>query len=203
MQGFEYGDNLLYYYSMKKIFSIIIVIILFLASSLIFWAGLSPKTFSNFFAMYPEVSETINQIGSLNNQGFDLSDATSSEPVLAKNGKITIGGNSWNVEIARDDAERTSGLSNRKALRMQNGLLFVFDKMSAQSFWMKDMLMPIDMIFFDNNWQIVLIESNLQPNSFPQIYGNKVKSQYVLEVNANEAISYDLKVGDRAIFINK
>jgi len=65
------------------------------------------------------------------------------------------------------------------------------------------MLIPIDMIFFDNNWQIVLIESNLQPNSFPQIYGNGVKSQYVLEVNANEAVSHNLKVGDRAIFINK
>lgn len=188
---------------MKRIFSIVIVIILFITSSLIFWSGLAPKSFSKFFTTYPEISETVNQIGILNKQLLDISDATSSEAVLSKNGQITMGGNSWNVEIASTDEERVNGLSNRKTLHNKTGLLFVFDSMNKQSFWMKDMLIPIDMIFFDADWKIVLIESNLQSNSFPKTFGSDVKSQYVLEVNANESNIYNLKVGNQAIFINK
>ncbi len=188
---------------MKKVLEIIAIIVLLIASTLIFWAGLAPKSFSDFFAMYPEVMDTANQIGILKNLGGELSEATSSEAVLSNKGQIKINGNAWNVEIAADDTSRTNGLSNRKALYNRGGMLFVFDRMANQSFWMKDMLIPIDMIFFDNNWKIVLIESNLQPNSFPKIFGNKVKSQYILEVNAGEAVSYGLAVGDQAIFLNK
>jgi len=177
---------------MKRIFSIVIVIILFITSSLIFWSGLAPKSFSNFFAAYPEISKTI-----------DISLATTSESILSKNGQVIIGENSWNVEIANSDTDRVSGLSNRKALHNKTGLLFAFDRSGQQSFWMKDMLIPIDMIFFDADWKIVLIEQNLQPNSFPKIFGNNVKSQYVLEVNANESNIYNLEVGNQAIFINK
>jgi uncharacterized membrane protein (UPF0127 family) len=188
---------------MKKVLSIIAVIILFIASGLVFWAGLSPKTFSNFFVRYPEVAETVNQIGVLKNQAVDLSDITVSEKILGSKGQIIIKGNTWNVEIANNEANRVSGLSNRKTLYTKTGMLFAFDKMSKQSFWMKDMLIPIDMIFFDNNWKIVLIESNLQPNSFPKIFGGGVKSQYVLEVNALEAEISGLGVGDQAVFLNK
>jgi uncharacterized membrane protein (UPF0127 family) len=125
------------------------------------------------------------------------------EPPINKIDQISIGGHIWRVEIADNDQEREQGLSGRANLDKNNGLLFVFDQEEYHSFWMKDMLMPIDMIFLDKDWRIVLIESNLSPASFPKMFGNAVKSQYVLEVNANEAISYNLKVGDRAIFINK
>jgi hypothetical protein len=188
---------------MKNIISLIVLILLFVVSVLVFWAGLSPNTFSDFFAKYPEVSKTVNQIGIVSNKNIDLSEATSSQPISGTDGQILINNNTWNVKIARDQKDQVSGLSNRKTLRMGDGLLFAFEKMSPQSFWMKDMLIPIDMVFFDNNWRVVLIESNIQPGSFPKTFGGGVKSQYVLEINANEAISYDLKVGDRAIFINK
>jgi uncharacterized membrane protein (UPF0127 family) len=68
---------------------------------------------------------------------------------------------------------------------------------------MKDMLMPIDMIFFNENWEIVLIESRVEPKTFPKIFGNTVMSKYVLEINAGEADSFDLKLGDKAILLNK
>lgn len=170
---------------MKKIFSIVLVIILFIASSLIFWAGLAPASFKSFFSMYPQMSQTL------------------SEPISSLKGQLSIRGNLWSVDIANNENSRSSGLSNRKSLRMKDGLLFAFDKLDKHIFWMKDMLISIDMIFFDDNWEIVLIESNLQPNSFPKIFGDKVKSQYVLEINALEADSYGLQVGDRAIFLNK
>lgn len=188
---------------MRKILEIILLIILFLASTLIFWAGLAPVSFNKFFSLYPVVNKTIDKMEIFNDKGLDLSEVTTSEPVLSNKGQVHINNNYWNVEIAANDAARTAGLSNRKSLRVKNGLLFVFEKLDNHSFWMKDMLIPIDMVFFDDKWQIVLIESNLQPNSFPKVFGNKTKSQYVLEINALEADSYGLKVGDRAIFLNK
>jgi uncharacterized protein len=188
---------------MKRILLFVIVIILFITSILIFWAGLSPKTFSSFFSTYPEISETVNQIGVLKNPIINPSDQMVSEAVLGNKGELIIKNNIWKVEIANSEANRTNGLSNRKALSRQSGLLFVFNQVGNQSFWMKDMLIPIDIIFFDDKWKIVLIESNLQPNSYPKIFGSGVKSQYVLEVNALEAELYGLALGDQAIFLNK
>lgn len=188
---------------MKKILQIILIIILFVVSGLVFWAGLSPVTFKNFFSLYPKVGWAISRFGILNNQPLDVSDLALSEEILSSKGEVIIKGNAWDVEIAKTDEEKMNGLSNRKALHNKTGLLFVFDKMSTQSFWMKDMLIPIDMIFFDEEWRIVEINANLSPNSFPKIFGNKIKSQYVLEVNANESVIYDLQMGDQAVFLNK
>jgi uncharacterized protein len=187
---------------MKKILSIIIVVLLFVISAFIFWAGLSPQTYLKFFAKFPEVSDLTNKIF-MNKYPEDLSDSLSSEIILGKTGQINIHGNTWSVEIVNNDKDREQGLSNRKALYNNKGMLFVFTDMKKQVFWMKDMLIPIDIIFFDNNWKIVLIESNLQPKSFPNTFGADISSQYVLEINAGEATIYDLKVGDQAIFLNK
>lgn len=194
---------------MKQILLIITVIVLFIASGLIFWAGLSPVSFSMFFAVYPLITETARQSGVLNIEQKVLPQATAtdisdmSEPILGTSGQVVINNNVWKVEIAKDDASRVNGLSNRSELRRNQGLLFAFDKMEAQNFWMKDMLLPIDMVFIDNNWRIVLIESNLQSNTFPKTFGSSVKSQYVLEINALEANTYGLKVGDQVVFTNK
>lgn len=188
---------------MKKILETIAVILLFIISFFLFWAGLSPKTFFTFFSPYPIVQNTALKIGILTPIGEDLIHVSSSEPIIGTTGQILMDSSIWSVDIAKTDADRTQGLSNRQVLLNNTGLLFAFNNMDSHTFWMKDMLIPIDMIFFDNNWKIVLIESNLQPNSFPNIFGKEVKSQYVLEINANEAISYNLKVGDQAIFLNK
>jgi uncharacterized membrane protein (UPF0127 family) len=188
---------------MKKIFSIISIIILFILSILIFWAGLSPKTFFKFFEPYPEVNKVVNQVGIFDIKSNGLSKETLSDTVSGSQGSISIRGVTWEVEIANDDESRTNGLSNRTSLHGMKGMLFVFDQLAPQSFWMKDMLIPIDIIFFDNNWRIVLIESNLQPKSFPKAFGGSVKSQYVLEINASESSVYGLQVGDQAIFKNK
>jgi len=188
---------------MKKVLSIIIIALLFIISSLIFWVRFSPETFLFSFKKYPTVQKTFmdDMISDIPNE--ILIQSTSSESVLSHKGQIIIGNNVWDVEIAKNDADRVNGLSNRKILYKNTGMLFVFDKMGPLSFWMKDMLFSIDMIFLDSSWRIVLIESNLQPDTFPKTFGSSVESQYVLELNASEASGHDLKVGDQAIFLNK
>jgi uncharacterized membrane protein (UPF0127 family) len=127
---------------------------------------------------------------------------TNSVEASEKKVQITIGGNTWLVEIADTEAEQTLGLSGRASLVEKTGLLFTFAKMNKQYFWMKDMLFPIDMIFFDAEWKIVLIESNVKPETFPATFGGQVLAKYVLEVNAGEAKMAGLKVGDQAVFQN-
>jgi uncharacterized membrane protein (UPF0127 family) len=188
---------------MKKILSIILIIVLFLVSAFIFWAGLAPTSFNKFWARYPQVTSTINKVRLVKTQGIQLSFATSSEPIKSANGQVIIKDNAWTVEVARTEQERESGLSNRRALYHQQGMLFAFPKSGYQNFWMKDMLISLDMIFIDENWKIVLIEKSVDPLSFPKSYGGKVKSKYVLEINAGEAESFNLEAGDQVIFLNK
>ena len=189
--------------NMKKLLEIIIIIILFTLSTLIFWARFSPDTFFNFFQSYPVFSKTVNQVGIFDQRGIDLPMVNYSEPVTSNKGEIIVNAEKWEVEVVNNDTDRTNGLSNRKSLFNKQGMLFVFDELGKYSFWMKDMLIPIDMVFFDDNWQIVLIESNLSSDTFPQTFGGKIMSKYVLEINASEAINYGLKVGDQALFLNK
>ena len=177
---------------MQKILSVIVIIGLFVVAILLLWGPLSPISY-----------KTGIQINLLNFGQTQLYQITSSEPVTGQSGQIIIDKNVWDVQIAKNEADRTAGLSNKHVLYPENGMLFAFDNLVTHYFWMKDMLIPIDIIFFDNNWKIVLIESNLQPNTFPNTFGGGVKSQYVMEINAMEANVYGLAVGDQAIFLNK
>jgi len=188
---------------MKKILLIILGILFILILGFVFWANFFPSSFINFWNSYPVFRSNVSNTGLVNPQIEELLSATSSEPVLATNGKVIINNTTWNVEIVDNDIDKAIGLANRQVLVANQGMLFVFDTLAPQLFWMKDMLVPIDMIFLDDNWKIVLIESNVQPDTFPKTFGGGVKSKYVLEIKAFEANINELKVGDRAIYLNK
>jgi uncharacterized membrane protein (UPF0127 family) len=90
------------------------------------------------------------------------------------------------VDIADTDVERSRGLSGRKLLGDYEGMLFVYEGEVDNPFWMKDMLIPLDIIFIDNGNIIVDIKEKQQPcsNSYcPSLYPNE-SYQYVLEVNS-------------------
>ncbi|MEY2630365.1 MAG: hypothetical protein RLZZ469_1262 [Bacteroidota bacterium] len=178
---------------MKKVLSIIVVVAMFITSGLIFWAGLAPESYARFWQNYLILNQVINSAEVI----------PTSEPVSSAKGELIIGKNTWNVEIASTEKQRVNGLSNRRALLKQSGMLFAFDTLDYHLFWMKDMLIPLDIIFLDENWKIVLLEKNLDAKTYPNTFGMSVKSKYVLEINANEAVSFGLKVGDQAIFLNK
>jgi hypothetical protein len=102
-----------------------------------------------------------------------------------------------NVEISDDDLERSRGLSGRSSLGDYEGMLFIFQNEVNNPFWMKDMLIPLDIIFIDYEGNIVDIKEEQQPclsNSCPSIYsaGNFM---YVLEVNSNFCKENDIEVG--------
>jgi uncharacterized protein len=104
------------------------------------------------------------------------------------------------IEIADDPQERNRGLMFRKSLESNSGMLFVFEDTANRSFWMKNTLIPLDMIFIDNNLRIVDIKQNVQPclheNPCPS-YPSIKPAKYVLEVNAGFVQQNNIKVGDR------
>lgn len=105
------------------------------------------------------------------------------------------------VEIVSTPELLAKGLSNRKSLKENEGMFFVFDHPSRHAFWMKDMNFPIDMIWLDENLKIVYIKENALPESYPETFFPNEDALYVLEVVSAFSSKYKLKVGDNVEFI--
>lgn len=85
-----------------------------------------------------------------------------SEQTSNTNSKIVkIGNVEIEVEVAKTDQERQKGLSNKKSLNENSGMLFVLPSNSKPTFWMKDTLIPLDIIWIKEN-RVVGIERNVQ-----------------------------------------
>ena len=110
---------------------------------------------------------------------------------------IYIGLVAITVTVADDQDERKQGLSRVTELRDLEGKLFIFDNDARHGIWMKDMYMPIDIIWIDKNLQIIHIAENIQPDSFPEVFLPPTGARFVLEMNAHFVSSLKLKVSDR------
>jgi uncharacterized protein len=100
------------------------------------------------------------------------------------------------VEIADEYAERVQGLRNRSYLAPQQGMWFVFDEPEKKVFTMKDVLIPLDMIFVDENFMVTEIYANRQPSTVEALTYSEFPAQYVLELYGGRAEELSLKVGD-------
>ena len=110
----------------------------------------------------------------------------------------------FDVEMATTDAERAHGLMYRKQLGAYEGMLFDFFKEMPVSFWMKNTLIPLDMVFIASDGTIKHVHANAVPMST-----DTIPSQYpvraVLEINGGSAALLGIKPGDKvkqAIFGN-
>ncbi len=107
-----------------------------------------------------------------------------------------------NVELALTDEQLRTGLQYRKDLPWNTGMLFVFDRPVQADFWMKNTLIPLDMIWLDEQRTVIHIQKNAAP-CFQEkcpTYGPNQQALYVLEVNAGYADARNIQVGDTAIF---
>jgi len=113
---------------------------------------------------------------------------------------LIIGQTEIAVEIADSVSLRAQGLSGRKFLAENQGLLFVFPQPLRPVFWMKNMLFPIDIIWLKDN-RVVGDEKNLPPaGENPQfLYRPPEEIDMVLEVKAGWVDEHDIKVGDEMI----
>lgn len=99
------------------------------------------------------------------------------------------------VELADTPEKRERGLMFRKELADGHGMLFLFDEEAEHSFWMKDTLIPLDLIFVDTAGRVTGIVARARPLTLePRIGG---PSRVVLEVPGGWAAANGVKVGDR------
>ncbi|MEP2531075.1 DUF192 domain-containing protein [Shimia sp.] len=100
----------------------------------------------------------------------------------------------FNVEVADTEQERAVGLMNRKSMPGSAGMLFVYDRAGRVSFWMRNTLIPLDMLFADDAGVIQRIHHNAVPlDETPIPGGDSVR--YVLEINGGLAQALGLTVG--------
>ena len=103
-------------------------------------------------------------------------------------------------KIAKNDAEKVKGLMDRKTpLKYNEGMLFPM-KYSYNRMWMKNTYIPLDVIFLDDNMRILGYVLDTIPLSLESISINK-KSNNVLEMNSGSVNNFDMKIGDKILFI--
>ncbi|MEO7814276.1 MAG: DUF192 domain-containing protein [Sphingomicrobium sp.] len=100
------------------------------------------------------------------------------------------------VEVARSPEDQEVGLMNRAALADDCGMIFPYDPPRQVAFWMKDTLIPLDMIFVAPDRRILAIGANAVPLSLdPVPSGGTVLA--VLEIKGGWAAMLGIKPGDR------
>lgn len=104
------------------------------------------------------------------------------------------------IEIAESEYETQTGLMYRKAMKNQQGMLFIFADERMHSFYMKNTEFPLDLIFIKSDLSVGGIQENAQPFDESPL-PSQVPVKYVLEVNAGLANQWQLERGDKIEFI--
>ncbi len=102
----------------------------------------------------------------------------------------------FTVEIATSPEERAQGLMNREALAPDTGMLFDYGEPTAARMWMKNTLIPLDMLFVDAEGVIRHIHSEAKPHDETPIAA-PVPVRWVLEIPGGRAKALKLREGDR------
>lgn len=120
-------------------------------------------------------------------------------PVTMPNGKTVY------VEMAIDTAEMMRGMMFRDSLAADRGMFFVHNKMGRYAYWMYQVRIPLDMIWIDQQKNVVEVLANVPPcpstkSSECPTHGGTKDAQYVLELAAGMAAKYGVTVGSKIDF---
>ena len=112
-----------------------------------------------------------------------------------------FGDNCFRLRTALTEKERETGLMNQDQLAKDEGMLFIFPESGKYYFWMKNTLIPLDIIWLDEEGKIVFIKELAVPcgedeSACPQFI-SAVPARYVVELNAGLSRELDLKIGGK------
>jgi uncharacterized membrane protein (UPF0127 family) len=101
------------------------------------------------------------------------------------------------VEVAQSAAAQQRGLMYRQSLGKDSGMLFIFDEQEPLTFWMKNTMIPLDILFVSSELVIVDI-TTMQPCTFDPcpVYTSRRPAKYAVEVNAGYVRTHAIKIGD-------
>lgn len=116
---------------------------------------------------------------------------------------IELKGQRYTVEVADNHEKRNRGLMHRDRLDPGTGMLFLHDREQPLAYWMKNTRIPLDIFYFDSQRRLVSVSRNVPPCSLGDRcppYPSAGPALYVLELNAGEARTLDVKRGDEITF---
>jgi uncharacterized membrane protein (UPF0127 family) len=100
------------------------------------------------------------------------------------------------LQVADTEAQRQRGLMFREELPVDGGMIFIYERPHVAAMWMKNTLIPLDMVFVDVQGTIVHIAAHTTPHSLtPVTAGVAVKA--VIELNGGSCDRLGIRVGDR------
>lgn len=105
----------------------------------------------------------------------------------------------YRLEVSYTNSQRLKGLSDREELAENAGMLFIFDQPADQCIWMKDMKFNLDILWLNEQKQIIRLEKDVSPDTYPESFCQD-GTKYVIELNSFEAENSGYKVGDQLIF---
>jgi uncharacterized membrane protein (UPF0127 family) len=103
------------------------------------------------------------------------------------------------IQIADDDSERATGLMFRDKMEESQGMLFIFPIQTYQSFWMKNTIIPLDIMFVNSDFEIIKIHKNTTPYS-EESYPSIKPAMYVVEVIGGFTDKYNINEGDKIAY---
>ena len=108
---------------------------------------------------------------------------------------MQIGSEQFTLEVADEDKEREVGLMNRRAMPADRGMIFVFPREERLGFYMKNTLIPLDIVYLNKDGVVVSIHQ-MQPLDITSI-PSRAPAKYAIELNLGTATRVGLKPGDR------
>ena len=112
--------------------------------------------------------------------------------------RVSLHGHRFSAELATNEAARERGLMMRTSLASDRGMLFVFPDTAPRGFWMKNTLIPLDILYFDADRKLVSAQLDVPPCTADPcpIYPSTEPARYVLELSAGTATHIGARDGD-------
>ena len=113
-------------------------------------------------------------------------------------------GSVYRTEIARTPEEQAQGLMYRESLPERTGMLFLFSDSAPHHFWMKNTMIPLDMVWMDSSGRVLFVSANTLPCKADPCptYGPDVPADSVLEIAGGMAEREGIKTGAKLQFLD-
>jgi uncharacterized membrane protein (UPF0127 family) len=115
--------------------------------------------------------------------------------------EVELKGKRFSVEISDTREKQALGLMFRDSMPADHGMLFIFPREAPRSFWMKNTRIPLDIMYFNEDLELVSISADTPPCrvSYCPSYPSKLPAKFVLELNAGTAAELGVELGDRLV----
>lgn len=113
---------------------------------------------------------------------------------------LSIGSGVFNTKIAYDESSRIKGLNGTSSLGSDQAMLFAFPSDGRWSITTADMKYPIDIVWLNQNYEVVYLVKNASSNSKPTEFTPTLRTRYVIELPSGSIEKYSISNGNKAIF---